>query len=245
MSHEKRRIVSLCALLAWAAGPSLARAQNLAVAETAGLAIDAAARGAQAGDEVATRELAARVVAMTQLDAPLVAALNLNDRLTRAELKARQSGATVTERHVLTAFNRMVHTMKLPHYAKASPYEVRMVRMGVFVMAPQLLAAQPVMHRHSRPGPALKKKMTPAEALLVTTLLAQQKLTNKSFQMTRGERQTHWAEVHDHPLTTLTSDWTPKSQQLVKLAVRAFKGMSQKQALAETDAALVHIGIPR
>jgi hypothetical protein len=158
------------------------------------------ARAVKDGDTRTTREMVDevfRTVTFGEASASLMEATK--ERLQRAEISYRngkQEG--IQEINVVRVVNGLALKFKAPEYAKTSQYEVRTLRLAMLPLLPDFIAVERFGEtgEEARIGSTIPPQMSPTEAVFVTLMLLQQKLSNPEYQMTHAERVSRWAEKH-------------------------------------------------
>lgn len=123
----------------------------------------------------------------------------IKGRVGQAESRYHQSQAAgVSEARVAQTINSLAFKLKLPDYAKTSIYEVRKLRLALIPNFPQFINQKSQGMQPVRAGAKFDSRMSPAEAVFVTEMMMQQKLSNEEYQVTNKERLKDWKEKHNH-----------------------------------------------
>jgi hypothetical protein len=119
----------------------------------------------------------------------------IKDRLIQVEINYRHgANPGVDETDVVTAVNRLADRFKVPEYARTSLKQVRYMRMSLAILSPQFMGVGMTRTESVEP---INPKMSPVQALHLTTFLIDQKLVNPMYQVTPAE----WdSSIHLQPV---------------------------------------------
>lgn len=111
----------------------------------------------------------------------------IKDRVSRAEIDYRNGlSEGVDESKIVRTVNGLVTVFDLPVYTKTTPHEVTKLRLGLRAHFPEVISRPD--GEAGRPqvlvGERTSTEMSPAEAVLVLSLMLQQKLANPEYQLT-------------------------------------------------------------
>ena len=121
------------------------------------------------------------------------------DRVARAEVNYREGRSEgIDESKVVRTINGLVLRLHLPEYSYTDVYEVRRLRFMMLPNFPEIIGRNTGRRPAITEGSRFDSKMSPAEALLILTMMLQQKQYNPEFQLTIAERRSLWNEMHDH-----------------------------------------------
>lgn len=113
---------------------------------------------------------------------------SLKNRLIKSELKFREGKhKTIREYDLAKAFNNLSDNLGLPEYSKTFVAQIRRLRVTIMPQVPTLIGKvnRDPNHAAGRTiGAMITTEMSPAEAILITTFLMQQKLINDLYQTT-------------------------------------------------------------
>lgn len=194
-------IMALGVGLLWLSKGNTAQAESQEIPPHPFVVLNEKAKKARTGDLAAAKELVGATISLTGYEDVLrgSTADMIKGRVGQAESRYQQSQAAgVSEARVAQTINGLAFKLKLPDYAKTNTYEVRKLRLALIPSFPQFInqkaqGAQPV-----QAGAKLDSQMSPAEAVFVTEMMMQQKLSNEEYQVTNAERLKDWKEKHNH-----------------------------------------------
>lgn len=164
-------------------------------------AINEKAKLARNGEVSAAEEYVGEIIRVTGFDSELrgFTASTIADRVGRAESRYRQGLTSgVQESRIVRTVNGLVQKFALPNFAKTDAYEVRQLRLSLFVNFAQVMNQRNQGTQPTSAGSQLSSEMSPAEAVFVLGMMLQQKLANPENQQTYSERVANWAETHNH-----------------------------------------------
>jgi hypothetical protein len=172
-------------------------AQNNA-RESPNAVIQRHAHAAKSGDPNAIRDLTDAIFDQSLLHR---AAPSLRDRVFRAELQFRKTGASsIDERGLVSAVNDQLASFQAPAFATTTVSQLRVLRGARRRSIPGM--TEPTPAHEGAPSSA----MSPAEAAYLALNLAMNKLMNPNFQVTPDEWETRLA----HGDTTLSQRQSPQ-----------------------------------
>ncbi|HEY3041983.1 MAG TPA: hypothetical protein VGJ66_24860 [Pyrinomonadaceae bacterium] len=147
--------------------------------------LNAKARLAKNGDEMAVGDLADEV--FKHFGPPEMAfGLSLyKDRLVRAEVNYRRQGTGgIPEKNLVKAMNGLTKRLGAPDYSRVSGAQLRYLRVNMLGAYPGFISQAPEGH----PGKSIvNPEMSPLEAAGMALLMVNQKLSNRDFQVTPEE----------------------------------------------------------
>jgi len=126
---------------------------------------------------------------------------SIRSRLTELQHCHRQGLIQpVTEEKLVKAVNKLADQMGMPEYGKTSTLELRLLRVEVSRVMPEITeeAFQNPDHwvgPNNKEMATMSTKMTPAEITYLLGLLIRQKLLNPSFQLTEAELRTRYTKA--------------------------------------------------
>lgn len=122
---------------------------------------------------------------------PLEIETSLKNRLVRSELKFRDGKhKKIRESDLAKAFNNLAERLGLPEHSKTFVAQIRMLRVMIMPDVPTLIGKVNRNPNHAtdrKVGAMMTTEMSPAEAILIATVLMQQKLFSDLYQTTPQE----------------------------------------------------------
>lgn len=189
--------------LFWLSENKVAEAQTNTDAPHPFKVLNQKAKDARRGDLTAAKELIGETISLSGYEDELrgSTADMIKDRVGKADSRYQQSQAAgVSEARVAQTINGLAKKLNLPKYAKTNVYEVRKLRIALLPSFPQFINQKTQSMQPVRAGAKLDSQMSPTEAIFVTQMMMQQKLSNDEYQVTDAERLKDWKETHNHHL---------------------------------------------
>ncbi len=187
--------------LFWLSENKVAEAQTNTDAPHPFKVLNQKAKDARTGDLTAAKELVGETISLSGYENELrgSTAEMIKERVGKAESRYQQSQAAgVFEARVAQTINGLAKKLNLPKYAKTNIYEVRKLRLALLPSFPQFINQKTQSMQPVQAGAKLDSQMSPAEAVFLTQMMFQQKLSNDEYQVTDEERLKDWKETHDH-----------------------------------------------
>ncbi len=156
---------------------------------------------ARTGNQADAEELVGEVIRVAGFESELIGftASSIKQRVGRAESRYRLGqSAGIPERKIVRTVNGLVKKFNLPEYSKTDLYEVRKLRLTLLPNFPHLISQKTQSVQPRTVGAGLDTEMSPAESVLILSLMIQQKLLNQDYQLTKTERRNRWNEMHDN-----------------------------------------------
>ncbi len=163
--------------------------------------INQKARDARNGNQANAEALVGEVIRVAGFENELIGftSSSIKQRVGRAESRFRLGqSAGIPERKIVRTINGLARQFNLPAYAKTDLYEVRKLRLELLPNFPDLIGQKTQNVQPMAVGAGLEAEMSPAESVLILSLMIQQKLLNQDYQLTTAERRTRWNEMHNH-----------------------------------------------
>jgi hypothetical protein len=165
--------------------------------------INQKAKDVRSGNSSDANAYVAEILKVAKVESELpqiagVATSTIVDRVANAELNYRDGRSEgIDESRIVRTVNGLALRLGLPEYAYTDVYEVRRLRLMMLPNFPEIIGRKSASQPALTAGSTFDSKMSPAETLLIFTMMLQQKQYNPEFQLTRGERQDLWSEIHD------------------------------------------------
>lgn len=205
------------------------------------------AKNARSGDLTEAKDLIAETMLLTGFEDKLrgSAAETVKDRVGRHESRYHDGETEgVSEARIVRTINGLAAKLKLPEFAKTNTYEVRKLRLSLIPSFPQLIGQKSSKSSPVSAGSKLDSQMSPAEAVFVTEMLIQQKLSNEEYQVTNAERKRQWSETHNHrPGNNLLRQSQERSREMRKALDKGAKSLSILDTMSITTLILNTLGI--
>lgn len=211
-------------------------------------AINQKARDARTGNQTAAEDLVGEIIRVAGFENELVGFTSntIKERVGRAESRYRLGQAAgIPEAKIVRTINGLARNFNLPAFARTNLYEVRKLRLELLPNLPQIITRKTQGIQPLTTGDGLEPRMSPAEAVLVLSLMVQQKLNNQEYQMTNAERRSRWNALHDHrPGQTPSPQQFPNRSREMRQAVRqGFESTSTFDAMQLSNLTLNTLGI--
>ncbi len=149
--------------------------------------IEEKARKAKGNDEALIRDLADEVFKEFAVDIPTDITAAMKDRLVSAEVKYRKTGKGPREGNVVRTINELANRFNAPDYAKATPLQVRTLRVELMKVYPSFIAQETDERKkglRKKVGDLINPELSPLEATYLTVMMLHQKMLNDDFQQT-------------------------------------------------------------
>lgn len=162
-------------------------------------AVNNKAKDARRGDLEASKELVGDIISISGFESHLrgFTTESIKERVGNAE-SLYQSGQSegVSEAKVVRTINGLAIKFNLPEFARTDTYEVRKLRLSLLPSFPNIIGQKPNGTQPVFAGSSFDSKMSPAEAILILSMMMHQKLANKNYQLTKAERLIQWEEKY-------------------------------------------------
>lgn len=161
--------------------------------------LNSKAKNSRGGDVNAAKELVGEIISASGFESELsgLTSNSVKDRVGNAE-SLYQTGQIegVSEAKVARTINGLAIKFNLPEFAKTDVSEVRKLRLSMLPSYPEIIGKKPNGNQPLFVGGNFDSKMSPAESILVLTMMMHQKLSNKDYQLTKEERLIQWEEKY-------------------------------------------------
>lgn len=177
--------------LFWLSQNKVAEAQSNAETPHPLAAINQKAKAARSGNLTDAEDLVGEIIHVAAIENELrgFTASSIKERVGRAESRYRLGqSAGIPESKVVRTINGLAKKFDLPQYARTNSYEVRKLRLELLPNLPQLTNQTSQGIQPLTVGSKFDSEMSPAEAFMILSMMAQQKLLNPEYQLTNGER---------------------------------------------------------
>ena len=210
--------------------------------------INQKAKDARDGNLTDAKDLVGEVIRVAGFEGELAgfATTAIKERVGNAESRYRLGQtAGVPEAKIVRTINGLARRLNLPAFARTNQYEVRKLRLELLPNFPELITQKTQGLQPIAVGAGLEPQMSPAEAFLIFSLMVQQKLNNREYQMTRAERTSRWNEKHHHqPGQTPSLNPFPNRNREMKEAIRqGIASASNSDVMQLSDVTLNTLGI--
>lgn len=233
--------------LFWLAQKDAAKAESNTNAPHPLAAINEKAKAARTGNQTDAEDLVGEIIRVASFENELrgFTADSIKERVGRAESRYRLGQlAGIPESKIVRTINGLAKKFDLPAYARTNSYEVRKLRLELLPNFPQLINQKSQGSQPVAVGSGLDPQMSPAEAFLVLSLMAQQKLFNPEYQLTDAERRSRWKEMHNHRSSQSNSNLPRnRSSEMRDALQRAVNSASASDAWKLSDITLNTLGI--
>ena len=162
-------------------------------------AINNKAKDARRGDVETAKELVSEVIAVSGFENELrgFTSNSIKERVGNAESLYQQGqGEGISEGNVARTINGLAIKFNLPAFAKTDTYEVRKLRLSLLPSFPEIIGKKLNGTQPLFAGSSFDSKMSPAEAILILSMMMNQKLSNKNYQLTHAEQLIQWEEKY-------------------------------------------------
>ena len=185
-------------------------------------------------------------IGLENLPAPI--ANVIKDRLVHAEMQYRQgTGRAVREQNIVDVTNLLVQKLELPDYVRASPSQVRYMRMALITWNPTFMGKRP----NIQVGESINDEMSPMQAVHVLLEVLGHKFFDKNFQMapeawtSPQSNQTSKQSAAHIRLTKVVGvlSTNPKMDELRTLLVQRIGSMNPAEGLSLVSRMLETLGI--
>lgn len=209
------------------------------------------AKNAQRGDLTAAKELVSEIITVAGFENELrgFTAESIKERVGIAENQYQLGQSEgIPEANVARTINGLAIKFNLPEFAKTDIYEVRKLRLSLLPNFPQLVGKKPQGNQPLFVGSTFDSKMSPAESILVLTMMMHQKLANKDYQLTKQEQLAQWEDKYGNQrnnnkrqsLDELTKD---RNKEINNAFQQSAKRMSFPDALQLSTLILNTLGV--
>lgn len=192
-------IFGLAVTVFWWFNNNAAQAKKNNVESNPFEAINTKAKDAQRGDVESSKELVREIISVSGFENELrgFTASAVMERVGNAQSRY-QSGQSegTSESAVARTINGLAIKFNLPEFARTDTYEVRRLRLSLMPNFPGLIGQKPNGVQPLSNGEKFDSKMSPAEAVLILSMMMHQKLANKHYQLTKAERLTLWEQKY-------------------------------------------------
>ena len=208
------------------------------------------AKDARTGDLAAAKELVGETISLSGYENELRGSTGdmIEDRVGKAEIRYQESQTEgISEARVAQTINGLVKKLNLPKYAKTSIYEVRKLRLSLLPTFPQFINQKTQSMQPIQKGAKFDSQMSPAEAVFVTQMMMQQKLSNDEYQVTDAERLKDWKETHNHHPNHIKSQNQAKdrSREMREALDKGVNSMSMMDTMQISTLILNTLGIEK
>jgi len=198
-------------------------------------ALETAASKADAQDRNSVVALTEEVFKVPHYSDYMPAALQttVKNRLVEAEMFHRQGARPgVSEEAIVQAVNTVAERFGLPEYAKTNASQVRYLRMHMAMASPIFMGAG-MTRPNARIGDQINTTMSPAQAIHLIQVLADQKYSNPTYQVSPAD----WDPKNIRPPfedssgtppsgSSLRFVQNPQSDEISNLISKASSGLS-------------------
>lgn len=210
--------------------------------------INQKAKDTRTGNLTDAKDLVGEVIRVAGFEGELAgfATTAIKERVGNAESRYRLGQSSgIPEAKIVRTMNGLARRLNLPAFARTNQYEVRKLRLELLPNFPQLITRKTQGSQPITVGAGLDPQMSPAETLLIFSLMIQQKLNNQEYQMTEAERLSRWNEKHHHqPGQTPSPNPFPNRNREIKEAIRqGIASASGSDALRLSNVTLNTLGI--
>jgi hypothetical protein len=181
---------------------------------------------------------------------PAALQTTVKNRLVDAEMFHRQGARPgVSEESIISVVNNLAERFGLPEYAKTNASQVRYLRMHMAVTRPVFMGAG-MTRPSARIGDQINTTMSPAQAIHLIQVLADQKYSNPTYQVSPVD----WDPKNIRPPfedrsgtppsgSSLHFVQNPKSDEMRNLLSKAGSGLSIADAQDLVEQALRTLGM--
>jgi len=213
--------------------------------------VNSKAKNSRGGDLEAAKELVGEIITGSGFEAELrgFTSNSIKERVGNAE-SLYQTGQIegISEANVARTINGLAIKLNLPEFAKTDSYEIRKLRISLVPSYPELIGKKPNGTQPIFAGQSFESKMSPAESILVLTMMMHQKMGNKDYQLTKQERMLLWEQKYykggnSKNQTSLEEITKNRSKELNNAIQQGAKRMSTPDALQLSTLILNTLGV--
>lgn len=215
-------------------------------------ALEAAASKADAQDRNSVVALSEEVFKIPHYSDSMPAAFRatVKNRLVEAEMFHRQGARPgISEEAIVQVVNSVAERFGLPEYAKTSASQVRYLRMHMAMASPIFMGAG-MTRPNARIGDQIDNTMSPAQAIHLIQVLADQKYSNPTYQVSPAD----WDPKNIRPAfedrsgtppsaSSVRIVQNPQSDEMRNLISNASSGLSIADAQNLIEQALRTLGM--
>ncbi len=213
--------------------------------------INQKAKKARTGNQEDAKELVGEIIHVSGITNEFdgFSSDSITDRVGRNESRYQLGQAdSIPEGKIVRTINGLAKQLNLPNYARTNSYEVRKLRLSLLPNFPQLINQKTQSSQSLTKGMKFDSQMSPAESILVLTMMIQQKMNNQEYQLTNSERLSSWNDAHSHNPKKPKKDKAQNSSSSRSMEMRrtlenGADSMSISDALRLSDITLNTLGI--
>jgi hypothetical protein len=251
----KRKLLLSLSLIAglgiglfWWSGENTTRAGNFSDTANPLETINQKAKNARSGDISAAEDLVSAVIGFSGFESELdgFTANSMIERIGKAESNYRAGqSAGIPESKIVRTINGLAVKFNLPQFAKTDSYEVRKLRVALLPSFPDLIGQKTQTMQSIKTGSGIEPIMSPAEAVLILSMMMNQKLVNPDYQLTQAERLERWDENHNHRQNAEKSGQLTvnRGNEIQAALKRGAQAISLRDAVQLSDLILNTLGI--